>query len=170
MRNLTKKMIWAGVLIACSATTLISCSTDETPKSSSVKETAVGNAADRIRIKFTIGLSANLEKPSRGCDSGWGVCSVTIGLVNVGFERINFGVSSDNYLYFAFDHDQVEGEVVSIEAGDEYIRIDDEIVREYANDDFDISNIQLVRGDYPVVYDSSSDKYVVRIPFVKNKI
>ncbi|MFC4816544.1 hypothetical protein [Flavobacterium sp. GCM10023249] len=169
MKNFSKKIIGAGALIACCAITLFSCSTDEpASKSTLVNESAIdGNAASRFRIKFMIGLSANLEKPSRGCDSGWGICEVTIGIVNIGFDRINMGVSSDNYLHFAFDRDQVEEETLTIESGDELIKFDQAIVEEFAKEDFDIANIALVRGTYDVRYDEASDKYIAKIPFVK---
>lgn len=162
-----KTFLKAGLLLALISIFTISCSNEE---SLSNDNTSLRNESlqRKIKIKFMIGLSANLEKPSEDCKSGWGVCSVTIAIVNIGVERkINMGVSDDNYLHFEIDATDIEGSTMEIKDGDQQITFGEEVINYFEKEDLDISSIALVKGKYGVNYDSSSDKYLIKIPFTR---
>ena len=149
-----------------------SCSNDEVMSNeSSVNQVDFNESyLQKIRIKFMIGLSANLERPSKDCKDGFGICEVTIGIVNIGVEKaanINMGVSDDNFLHFEIDGKDLEENSIKIESGDEFINIGQEVKDFFNKEELDISNIKLVKGEYNAVLDVDSGKYLIKIPFEK---
>lgn len=125
------------------------------------------SSQERIRVKFMIGLTANLEKPSNNCRDGWGVCEVTIGIVNVGFYRAaNIGISDDNNFYLEISEaSAIENQTMQIEEGDEYITLHPDIITYFQQENIDISSIRFIKGEYPVTYNSETDTHIVKIPF-----
>lgn len=160
-----KKFIFSLSLLAL----LSSCESDSVAESeSNAKTTNDSELSSRIRIKFMIGIGANLEKPRLGCKDGWGICEVRIGIASIGVERMastSFGVSSDDFIYVKFlDNRDIEDRVMRIESGDEIITISRDIVNEFARDGYDISRIKLTPGSYRLEEDENNVSFV-KIPF-----
>ncbi len=167
----TLKSSFAAILLSAS---IVSCDNDES-KINTVENTPVNNSfttannslLNRIRIKFMISIGANLERPSLGCDSGFGICEIRIGLASIGFDKVNFGVSDDNHIHLVMERESVEEEFITISEGDESITLDQDVVTFFKKEGFDIANIKLVRGQYAVKEEVGTGKYTVAIPFEK---
>lgn len=151
------------------AMSLTSCTDEEisTVRTNKIESNNSFDTQEKIRVKFMIGLWANLEKPSLQCREGWGVCDITIGIVNIGIYRTaNIGISDDNNFYLEIpESSAIENSTMKIETGDEYITLDPQIVTYFQDENIDISRIRFVRGEYPVTYNSETDTHTVKIPF-----
>ena len=124
---------------------------------------------------FSGGVTIQLWKASTNCTRSLAFCKINSFVINFDWTTrsvpSNIGISENNELVLEFkdgiDIPAYAGQnYFDIEAGDEIIDIDPDIVTEFSDKGIDISTMELRKGRYDFVLNPDTGNYYVIVPMI----